>query len=309
MDNRYFDYKPQIIMLMLMIAGASLGVRALLHYHFEQSALFYVGIPYLIAMLLVLLRSPEEATSRKRVYLNHLIDAFIIMLGSSVILFEGFLCVAMFMPIYLLVLSLVFIADYLVRRLRAKGRGTLHVQLLPLLLLVSSFEGSNTQLSFERQQTVRVSRTVPYSVTEIKQHLLQPMELQKSRSWFLSMFPMPYWIEAGSLNEGDLHKIHYRYYKWFVTNVHEGSMWLQIKKVDSRLIQTKILKDTSYISHYLRLIGTEIKMEPVGIDHTRVTLSIAYERKLDPYWYFQPLTRYGVSNMAELLMKEVIARD
>jgi hypothetical protein len=40
-----------------------------------------------------------------------------------------------------------------------------------------------------------------------------------------------------------------------------------------------------------------------------VTLEIEFERTLDPYWYFSPLTRYGVVQTAEFLLTEVIARE
>lgn len=62
------------------------------------------------------------------------------------------------------------------------------------------------------------------------------------------------------------------------------------------------------ISHYLRLIGTRIDFVPLDADTTEVTLTVRFERKLDPAWYFGPLERYGVREMAAFLIDEMIVR-
>jgi len=307
MNNQYFLNKPRFLLILVMIAIASIAVRALIHYDFDKTALLYVGIPFSIAMVLVLVRSPQENVSWKRQYLNRLIDAFIIMLGSSVVLFEGFLCVAMFIPIYLSVILLVFLYDYLTRRARRRT-STLSVQILPLLIFVSATEGVIPDMNFSRNEQVSISRDIPLSLSEIRHNLIQDIDLHKSRPWLLHLFPMPYAINAGSLNPGDVHEVTFRYYRWFFTNVHQGHLLIELSEVRTDYIRTTFIEDSSYLSHYLRLQGSEILMQPLG-DKTRVTLRISYRRSLDPYWYFSPVTRYGVTQMAELLMKEVIARE
>lgn len=309
MQNRYFNHKSRVLFILMMIACASIGVRALFKYDFHQSALLYIGVPFVIALVLVLLRSPSGNISWKREYLNRLIDAFIIMLGSSVVLFEGFVCVVMFMPIYLVVMLLVFGSDYLTRRAKSKKHGMLSVHIFPLLILLSAVEGVTPKLSFHRNEQVNVTRIVPISITDIKANLLQPMNLQTARPWFLYLFPMPYAIKAGTLSVGDKHELKFRYYRWFVTNVHEGNMLLELSSVEDNYIKTTFVKDTSYISNYLKLKGTEIVMDKIDDNHTRVTLSVQYERTLDPYWYFSPITRYGVTKTAEFLIAEVIAHE
>ena len=293
-----------------MIALASLAVRVLVHYNFHESALLYVGIPFVIALVLILVRPVGEVSWKKR-YLIRLIDAFIIMLGSSVVLFEGFLCVVMFIPIYLIIMLLMFFFEWMQQRSKSKRmtRSTLSVHVLPVLILLSSFEGVIPEVSFDRNQSVSVTRIVNTSVARIKQNLQQPMDLQTNRPWFLHLFPMPYAIDAGSLNVGDIHEISFRYYRWFVTNVHEGKMLLEISKVEDNRIKTTFLKDSSYISNYLHLKSTEILLDELGPNQTRVTLSINYERTLDPYWYFSPVSRYGISKTADFLITEVLTHE
>lgn len=292
-----------------MIAAASIAVRSLMNYHFHQSALLYVGMPFVIAILLVLIRPVKVGSNWKTVYLYWLIDSFIIMLGSSVVLFEGFVCVLMFIPIYLIIVLIVFVLDFLVRKFNAKKQYGVKVHLFPLFILISAFEGVSPEVSFSRQEQVTVTREVNLSIAEIKSNLQKPMNLQKSRPWFLHIFPMPYAIHAGSLSQGDQHIIHFRYYRWFVTNMHEGSMVLEITQVKDNYIKTTFQKDTSYIANYLKLKGTEIILTEKGAHTTEVTMRMHYERTLDPYWYFAPLTRYGIRKTAEFLLAEVIAHE
>jgi hypothetical protein len=183
------------------------------------------------------------------------------------------------------------------------------MHVFPLLILLSAFEGVDPELSFSRNEQVSVTRVVTASAVEIKAHLLQPIHLQTSRPWFLYLFPMPYAVKAGSLSAGDVHEIYFRYYRWFVTNIHEGNMLLEISEVEDSYIRTTFVADTSYLSHYLRLKGTEILLEKFDDSNTRVTMSINYERTLDPYWYFSPVTRYGVTKMAEFLIEEVLIHE
>ena len=305
--NSYKNRKI-LIFFLIMIALASLGVRALAGYHFHESALLYVGIPFVIALVLIVVR-PASAANWKKRYLIRLTDAFIIMFGSSVVLFEGFVCVAMFIPIYLIIMLMMFTFEWFDQRVKQKGRKNLSMHLLPALLLFSSFEGVSHETSFNRNESVSVTRVVSASVEEIKYNLQQPMELQTKRPWFLHLFPMPYEINAGSLNAGDIHEIKFRYYRWFVTNAHEGKMLLEISKVEDFHIKTTFLEDTSYFSNYLHLKNTEIFLEPLDSSQTRVTLRIDYVRSLDPYWYFSPVSRYGVSKTADFLITEVFTHD
>lgn len=309
MKYSYFQNKPRFYFIVFSIAAASLAVRLLMGYQFHNSALLYVGIPFAIALLLILVRSPSEAVSWKKAYLNKLIDAFIIMLGSSIVLFEGFVCVVMFMPIYLLVILVTFISAAYVHKEKQKGRNSLKVHVLPVLLLLSSFEGVGSQVSLQRYEQVSATRVVKSGIGDIKANLQKPIDLQTSRPWFLHLFPMPYSIESGSLSAGDIHKIHFRYHRWFVTNTHEGTMLLEMTEVGDKRIRTTFLQDTSYFSNYLVLKGTEILLEEIDQRQTRVTLRIDFERKLDPYWYFSPVERYGVAKTAEFLITEVIARE
>lgn len=302
--------KMSIIRIMVLIALASLGVRLLIEYEFHTSALLYVGLPFLIAVVLVALHGDSDRNHWMLSYWRHTRVALIVMLGSSVVLFEGFMCVLMFMPIYFGVVFLVFIFHFLHRlSLGEHGSGTKSVHILPVLLLASSLEGVSPDLSFERYNEVSRTRTITTDIPQIKRNLQKPMSLGDDMPWFLAVFPMPYDVKAGTLSEGDIHRSEFRYHRWFFTNTHEGHMSLRIAEAGESRIRTEFIKDTSYISNYMTLHGTLIELEPVSRDSTRITLTISYSRKLDPAWYFGPLQRYAVGQTAEYLIAKVIHRQ
>lgn len=97
------------LIILALIAFFSLGYRLLYAYRFDTSALLYVGFPAAISLVLILFtrRSTNEKWTTR--YLNHTRSALIVMLGSSILLFEGFLCVLMFMPIYFGIMAIVFV--------------------------------------------------------------------------------------------------------------------------------------------------------------------------------------------------------
>jgi len=294
------------ILILISIGVVSLIIRLLMEYNFDRSALLYVGIPFLIAIFLLLIERPEHPHNWKRRYVNIIIFSLVIMLGSSIILFEGFVCVVMFMPIYFFIIFLMFLLEALKRYRNNKNQGTSYVHLLPAIILLSAFEGVVPKFSFEREYEIVSEKIVSANINDIKNQLKQPIELDKSRHWMLMLFPMPYDIDAETLVAGDVHTINFRYHRWFVTNTHEGSMKLEISEVEENYIRTQFIKDTSYISNYLKLYGTEINLDPIENDKTKVTLKIKYHRFLDPVWYFGPLQEFAVAKAAKFILDEVI---
>lgn len=300
------ENRSRNIFVLLAIALVSLTIRLLMEYNFDRSALLYVGVPFLIAVALLFIERPKPTHNWKRRYVNIVILSLVIMLGSSIVLFEGFVCVVMFMPIYFFIVLLMFLYEALKRYRNKNNHGRHYAHLLPLLIVLSAFEGVLPEYSFEREYEVVSEKVISANIDDIMQKLKQPIKLDKSRHWLLTLFPMPYDIDAETLTAGDIHTINFRYHRWFVTNTHEGSMQLEISQVEDNYIRTRFLEDTSYISNYLQLHGTEIDLEPISNEKTKVTLRIKYHRFLDPVWYFGPIQEFAVGKSAEFLLDEVI---
>ena len=289
-----------------IIVVASIAIHLILRSDIDGSAVLYVGIPTIIAGLLLLTDRGQPSTNWKVRTLRLVKYSLIVMLASSAVLFEGFLCVVMFMPIYFGIILIIFLVRLAYEHSRSRNR--MHFHVVPLLLLVTALEGTHPDLSFNRYNEVSRSKVVNLSIGQIKQNLIKPVELDQSRHWFLALFPMPYQFEARSLTEGEVHTIHYRYHRWFVTNTHEGFTKMEVAEASDQRIRMKVLEDTSYTSNYINALGTEINLKPITAGSTEVPLTIKYERLLDPAWYFDPLQRYASGLLGEYLIGVMIEK-
>jgi len=270
--------------------------------------MLYVAVPYLIALgLLVFTRSPAGTGTGSR-YVKHMRESMIVLLGTSAVLHEGFLCVLFVIPIYIVISTIAYIFAALFRTATTR-KGKVYSSVIPVLLLLSSAEGITPQYTAQTRHEVSANRVIALTPGQIKRNLARSMQITRSDNALLSLFPMPYRIEAGTLRPGDIHRAYYRYDKWIVANSHEGLAEFRITEVSDHDIRMELTQDTSYISHYMDIQGTHISMHPVDANHTDVRLTVIYDRLLSPAWYFGPLQTYAVEKMTELLLKEVIAHE
>ncbi len=299
--------KNRFLSILILIIVASLLVRFLFFIEYAHTGLLYLGIPFLVGIGLLYFTEQRVDERWTRAYWNNFRDSLIIMLCSSAILFEGFICVLMFMPIYFFILLIVFAFGFFSSRSRNSGRLSIHGA--SVIILLAALEGTHPTLTFDRDNVVSATQTVSTSIHELKENIRQPVILGEKQPWFLNIFPSPVNVDAGTLYPGAVHKIDYVYNRWFFTNTHKGHMLLEISKVEDNFIETTILEDTSYISNYIKLKGTRINFREIDSTTTEVTLNIYYIRKLDPYWYFGPLEQYGITKSAEYLLSKIIVRN
>lgn len=293
------------ICILLIIGAASILIRLLVSYEFDRTALLYVGVPFLVALAMLFVVKKPEKPSLHTNYFHIVAWSLIVMLGTSIVLFEGFVCVVMFMPIYFAIILLMYLFQLLAQYLNHVDKGKHYANVIPVLIFMSAFEGVFPSASFEREYSVTKELVIDSSLAQIKHQLTQPMQLDIERNWLLSLFPMPSRINAGTLAAGDKHTIDFIYHRWFVTNTHKGNMTLELSEVEQNYIRTTFLEDTSYIGNYLRLKGTEIEFTPTVDGNTAISLTIHYHRFLDPAWYFGPLQEYAIGQTASLLLDEL----
>lgn len=294
--------------LLFAIGVAALTIRALLDSDFRNSALLYLLVPFGLSLLLyhTTVRT-DGATTRKR-YLNHLRDGTIVMLATSAILFEGFLCVLMFMPIYYIAITIGFVFSSAADAANKRGGGK-HVYAIPALVVMLAMEGAANPLTFERYREATHVAVVDASIGQLKANMARPIAFPSERHWFLSLFPLPTQVEAGTLGVGDIHRMHFVYKRWFFTNFSKGDMVLRIAEVGPTHIRTEIVDNTSYLSHYMKIEGTEVRFRDLGNGRTRIALTVKYRRLLDPYWYFGPMQQFAATQSAKYLIDSIIRRE
>jgi len=305
---------PQTRWWLLLLGCALLGgliVRGLTQTAYSGTALMYLGLPWLVALLLALvpqLDADESAESSGQHPIFR--GSLIVMLGSSFLLGEGFLCVLLFLPIYLFVVAvMIFIFGMIKRRERPDSK-LQPIHLSPLLIGLLALEGTHPDLSFERAGSVTVEHVTSLDRLQLWANVHQPMVLNHSSSSGLSkLFPQPYQIDIDSFELGEVHTVHYRYARWFWTNVHEGSLELKIDERSRNAISARVVENTSYLANYLDIQRIRLTFDGQPEEPTKVSIQIDYQRTLDPAWYFSPLITMALRDTASYLIQTHILQE
>lgn len=299
--------------LLLIIGIASLTIRTLLDSEFGQGTLLYILVPFVISLALAFFTKGSEKTAILPRYLSHLRIATIIFLATSIVLFEGFVCVLMFMPIYYFFVSIGFFFTWLTRDRDTDEEGKsldniFRVSVVPILMLMLVSEGMTPFTTVERQSSATYVAESPLSVAELQANMAKPITFNSERHLLLQLFPMPDAVAAGSLNTGDIHKVYFTYRRWFFANIHKGQMHVRIAKVSPEHIRTEITRNDSYLANYMEIDGTDVRFQPLSNGGTRVALTVRYERLLDPAWYFGPMQQVAAKQSAKQFLRDIIFR-
>jgi hypothetical protein len=201
--------RSQTIRIIFIVAVIAIVIRVILDSRFATSALLYLAVPFVVSVLIHQFIPYEEETSRGRQLINHLRDATVVMLATSFILFEGFICVLMFMPIYYICTSIYYAFTW------NRNVSKMNVVVLPAVVAVLSVEGMFPGTSLPRKADITHVQIVNGTIPKLKANMAQPIIFDQERNWFLSIFPLPVAVEAGSLNVGDVHRLDFEYNRWF----------------------------------------------------------------------------------------------
>ena len=301
--------RPIWIRYMLILGAVTLLTRLMLDSRFATTSLFYCLVPYVIGVILYLFVPQPKGWSKPKRIARHLLATLIVMLASSAIIFEGFLCVLFAAPLYILFALLAFaVMPNRDDPDRLKQADIFKVSFVPLAVMIISVEGLTDTTSFPREEVITRTHVLNLTPKQIHANLARPVHLEEGRSKFLSIFPLPDRIDAPSFAADQTHTAYFTYRRWGFTNVHRGETQLHIKTVEPLFVETEVRKNTSYFSNYLTIRGTQIKMTPQADGTTEVSLTIRYRRDLDPAWYFGPLQRRAIGESADYLLKNIIGK-
>ena len=107
--------------------------------------------------------------------------------------------------------------------------------------------------------------------------------------------------------DGDQRRFAFIYYKWFYWNAVAGDAVFRIERRASNVVRYVPISDTSYLGSYLGWRHAELTLAPAGDGRTRATLTIAYDRLIDPAWYFGPLQALSVGLAADVFLDNGLA--
>ncbi len=277
------------------MAAASILYRLLVVGHLEQSALMFIGLPTVLAILLGALPAAKSATGM----IVKGVTLFLLLLG--ILYIEGFICILMASPFfYAIGIVIGLIID--VTKSRREWNNRFRIIVIPTLLLMS-LEGVTGILSFPRDETVTVSRKLKLSPAETRAILAQGPDFDlKELPGFLKLgFPMPTEITGSGLETGDTWRIHFA-----GGEGKPGDLTAKVTESTEDHIRVECVSDTSHIAHWLAWEEADWKLEPTD-GGTTVMLTMRYRRLLDPAWYFKPIERHGVRKAGEYFLEQTFA--
>lgn len=282
------------ILIGIVIAATvgQVSYRLLVHGRLEQTAALFIGLPALLAIAAILTPPAKSATGAA--FRTIMIALFM----SGPMLGEGFICVLMATPLFLLVALIIgLIEDAARARPRGSGRNRLRaVGILPILVM--SLEGVHEKLTFTRERSVTAERLISASPEECRARLAQTPDFSRPLPpWLAIGWPRPVRVHGSGLEPGALRVIH------FVGGEGSpGDLTMRVDESRPGLVRFAAVSDTSHFPHWLDWRDAVVVLEPTPDGRTRATWTQNYIRRLDPAWYFGPWTHYTMGLAAEYLL-------
>lgn len=292
----YWSKTPKMAMLGLVgTAITGLAIHLLSHKGLQGSALFYIGLPLLLAYAFKEEKSPKRSATG-----SILKGITLVLLLSGPILQEGFICVIMAAPIFYIIGG---IFGSTIDAVHKKKMSKLQASPFILLVMLMSLEGTHPVLTFDRNHTVRVEKVITATPEAIEKQLNRPLVLGDDLPHYLKLFPFPSVKHFQGTELGDKTTLNFVYYLHFYFKPKIGDLTYNVTQRGDNFIESSVASDNSYVSTYMDWKKSKVSWDVIDDLHTKVTWEISYERKLDPAWYFGTLEYFTTSLMAEALIK------
>ncbi|KUL49651.1 hypothetical protein ADL22_08100 [Streptomyces sp. NRRL F-4489] len=291
--------RRQLVWFLAALFAAMLVYKVLHAGHLEQTALFYVGLPAVIALAVAIGSRPKSVTG------TALAAVTIGLALAGPLLDEGVVCLIMAAPLfYLMAVLIAAPVDWAARRARRgqSGGGRAHAFATVPLIALLALEGSGAY-DLPRDGAASVTRTVAMSPGEFERALAAPPRFAAPEPVFLQIpFPRPQRSEGAGLAPGDHRQITFNPHRSLGIGSHptpRGMRLVVAEHTPGRAVFT-VARDTT-LARWLDLRSAAVTWRPAASGRTEVTWTLRYRRTFDPGWYFGPLQQYGMEQAAAYL--------
>ena len=191
--------------------------------------------------------------------------------------------------------------------------------ILGIGLVLLSVQGSVPGASSPTHQTVRVTRTIDASVTDVRRTLEATPDFDKPLPFYLRLgFPRPVGATGEGLDVGDGRTIYFgdespmepmgRSHHHPTTGEARtggGSLHLEVARSSAHSVVFEPLADTTAFTHWISWGRSRVSWRAVDADTTEVTWTFHFKRRLSPSWYFGPMQRYAATKAVGYLVDTV----
>jgi hypothetical protein len=282
------------------VAVSALAFRWLARQNLQQTAALFVGIPALLAIVVVLRVSPRSAVgvACKAVTVG--------LLVSLVFLGEGILCIVMSAPLFY---AVAIVVGLVMRTSRRHERPrVLYSSILMLTIIPMSLEGVTGFTTIDREEVISVSKIVESPAQAVERSLFDTPRFDRPRPLYLRAgFPIPVSSIIDKTSGNATWVIRFRGGETRLNGMEPspGDLKLELKETRPGFVRWQAVSDSSHMPHFLDWGESSVQWEAVDARTTRVTWTLRYRRGLDPAWYFGPMERYAVRLAAGYLIDSV----
>lgn len=280
------------------VSLAYLAYKGIFAHQLQQTAALFIGIPTLLAIVVVLFVSPRSAkgVACKAVTVG--------LLVSLVFLGEGMLCIVMSAPIFYGVAIGIGAASDAVR-LRDRSR-TAYSSLILLMIVPMSLEGMTESVSFDRNETVTATRIVRASAQNVQRAVLEPPRFDRAMPIPLRAgFPRPTSVRIDEGSERWIIRLRGGEMRLDGMEPRAGDLVLELEESRPGFVRWRAISDDSHMTHFLSWQSATVEWTSIDEQTTRVTWTLQYRRGLDPSWYFGPWERHVATMAAGYLIDTV----
>lgn len=281
---------------MVTVATALVGLVVCAVFGRLSSAIFFVGIPCLLAFGL-------GQTSPKTSYGRVMQITTICLLLMSAVLHEAAFCLLLAAPVvYLSAAGGLWIT----RRIRR--RTTVQVFAVPLIALLA-VEGLTPQLRVGQYQEAVASAEYHQSCETLPHRLSQgPKSVPGSRYGLLKLapYPTPQVMKPVAKAPTSGNQPAFSIGQQWQTIIGPGVLLSEVQSVTAKSVTFKVLNDQSKANRWVDLHQAKLSWQPHD-EGCQLTVSVAYSRKLDPGLWFGPITHIFTSHAAATMARTLVA--
>lgn len=293
--------RPAVLTMLALIVVCVIGSLLMrsMNGWLNQTSVFYVGLPALLAALLVISR---PSTSAYGIVLK---GTTLFLLIATIFAGEGVVCVLFAAP---LVYAVALLVAALINAGRKSGRGARAIVVPAVLLAVASTEGAVPALTLPAENTVSAERIVAATPEQVRAAVAAPLRFAEPSGALALGFPRPLEDHPEGLDPGDARHVVFSGASQRAAVLH-GHHWgtapstltLRVTAAGDRSVDYVAEHDATPIATWLTWRASTVRWEPVD-GGTRVTWSLTFDRRLAPAAYWTPLERAVAQRAADYLI-------
>nr|WP_232832296.1 hypothetical protein [Nocardiopsis sp. FIRDI 009] len=290
--------RARLALLLLVLFALLLLLRVTHWGRLDQTALFYVGLPAVIALLVVCTARPRTAVGVA------MATTTVLLALSGPLLGEGLVCLVIAAP---LIYGVVALVAWVCVTIRRDGPGARHALFAVPLLLGLALEGVGGVSLLPTDDRGAGQVLVDAAPEEVAAALAAPPDYASPDAFLLRVVPFPEPVEAEGegLAVGDTRTVTFTRARSLRPGADVVDQHMELVVVESEVrsdggrVVFEVTADTAF-ARWMDMRRAEAVWTAEG-DRTRLSWAIDFERTYEPSWYFGPLQSYTTDLAAAYL--------